>query len=156
MSSLQLHFVTSLCIGVPGSSVSSSVDEPNGLQNALHARDVIGAELRRRLRDSRQRVNALIAELSVVLRSVDYADAPPADLSWLADSDDRPIMLTALAARADTLVTDNSSDFPLGEERNGILILGSPAFLATLFRKSPEAETAIAEFLRGAQRDATE
>jgi len=48
------------------------------------------SELLRRLRSSRQRVNALIADLSGSLVSVDYRQAPEADLTWLADTDDCP------------------------------------------------------------------
>lgn len=107
------------------------------------------AELRRRLLDSRERVNALVGELSEVLQSVDYATVPPADLSWLKDLDDWPIMQSALAANADVLVTDNSTDFPLGERRNGVLILGSAAFLEALYARFPDAEAAIREYLRG-------
>ena len=107
------------------------------------------SETRRRLRASRQRVNALIADLSQVLHSVDYALAPHADLSWLADPDDWPVMRTALAASATVLVTDNSRDFPLGETRHGILILGSGVFLGRLDTKFPNAQAAIQDFLGG-------
>ncbi|HVC35562.1 MAG TPA: hypothetical protein VNL16_18795 [Chloroflexota bacterium] len=110
------------------------------------------AETRRRLRASRQRVNILIADLSHVLQSVDYPTAPSADLAWLADPDDWPIMQTALAAPATVLVTDNSSDFPLGEIRNGVLLLGSTPFLNRLYRQFPDAEAAIQEFLAGATK----
>ena len=92
-------------------------------------------------------MNTFIAELSHVLHSVDYADSPPADLSWLADPDDLPIMQTALAARASTLITDNSADFPLDETRNGVLIVGSQTFLRRLFETTPDAEAAISEYL---------
>lgn len=105
-------------------------------------------ELRRRLRESRQRVNALVHQLSHILDTVDYTQAPPADLSWLADADDWPLMQTALAARADALVTDNSTDFPLGESRNGILLLGSEQFLMLLYRTFPDARADIEAYLR--------
>lgn len=108
------------------------------------------AETRRRLRASRRRVNALVADLSHVLQSVDYAAAPPADLSWLADPDDWPVMQTALAAQASVLVTDDASDFPLGEPRHGILILGTAPFIARLYQEIPGAEAAINEYLAGA------
>jgi predicted nucleic acid-binding protein len=104
-------------------------------------------ELERRLTRSRARVSAFVAELSEVLRSVDYATAPLADLSWLKDPDDWPVMQTALAADADILVTDDSTDFPLGERRNGVLILNSTAFLEALYARFPEAEAAIREYL---------
>jgi len=109
------------------------------------------AELRQRFDDSRNRVNVLIDDFSHVLRSVDYAAASAADLSWLADRDDWPVMQTALAAEADVLITNNSRDFPLGERRNGILILGSNAFLVELYARFPEAEVAVREYLREAR-----
>lgn len=107
------------------------------------------AETRRRLRASRQRVNALIADLSQVLYSADYALSPPTDLSWLADPDDWPVMQTALAASATVLVTDNARDFPLGETRHGILMVGSDAFLSRLDSRFPDAQAAIREYLGG-------
>ncbi|MBI4493446.1 MAG: hypothetical protein HY690_11715 [Chloroflexi bacterium] len=114
------------------------------------------AETRRRLRDSRGRVNALVDELSHVLRSVDYGAAPAADLSWLTDRDDWPVMQTALAAGAGVLVTDNSTDFPIGEERNGVFFLDSRAFLAALYRRFPDADAAVREYLGEAtQRQGT-
>jgi hypothetical protein len=106
-------------------------------------------ELRRRLHESRQRVNAQIEEFSRALRVVDYTSAPPVDLSWLADWDDWPVMQTALAAGADVLVTDNSSDFPLGQRHNGILLLGSRAFLDRLYARFPDAEEMVQRYTRG-------
>ena len=108
------------------------------------------AETRRRLRESRQRINEFIRACGPVLRSVDYEDAPRADLGWLRDSDDWPVMQTALAASADVLVTDNAADFPLGEVRDGILMLGSTAFLRELFQRFPDAEASIRTFLQRA------
>jgi predicted nucleic acid-binding protein len=108
----------------------------------------IGPETRRRLRASRQRVNALIDALSHVLVSVDYTNAPIHDLAWLHDRDDWPVMQTALAAKADTLVTDNATDFPLDDVRNGIRIVGSSTFLAALYHRFPDAEATIREFLQ--------
>ncbi len=105
-------------------------------------------EMRRRLRDSRTRINALVVELSRLLLSVNYADAPPVDLSWLTDPDDLPVMQTALAANANILVTDNSGDFPLGQQRNGVLFLGSRQFLSVVFDKFPDAEAAVREYLQ--------
>ena len=110
-------------------------------------------ETRRRLRESRQRLNALVAELSHVLRTVDYADAPSADLSWLRDRDDWPVMQTALAGNAHTLVTENATDFPLGEERNGIRLLDASAFLAALYDKFPDAEASVREYLQESSPD---
>jgi hypothetical protein len=105
---------------------------------------------RRRLRESRQRINEFIRACGPVLRSVDYEDAPTDDLGWLRDSDDWPVMQTALVARADLLITDNAADFPLGEARNGILMLGSATFLRRLLERFPDAEAGIRTFLRRA------
>ena len=110
-----------------------------------------GVETRRRLEASRQRVNLMMAELSSDLRSVDYHDAPPEDLSWLADLDDWPIMQTALVAGAQVLVTHNGKDFPLGERRNGVLCLHSRDYLARLYKSYPEAEADIAGYLETLQ-----
>ncbi|MEA2640561.1 MAG: hypothetical protein QOF51_1955 [Chloroflexota bacterium] len=102
-------------------------------------------DTRRRLPESRGRVNAFIHYRAPILRS---EDAITVDLAWLHDPDDLPVMQTALAARADVLVTDNSSDFPLGESRNGIYILGSVAFLQDLYRRIPPAEASIQSLVK--------
>jgi predicted nucleic acid-binding protein len=104
-------------------------------------------ELRRRLRNSRQVVNRLVDELSSILLSVDYRNARAADLDWLTDPDDRPVMLTAISAKANVLVTDNTADFPAGERRNGILILTSDDFLERLYRSIPDAKETVRDYL---------
>jgi hypothetical protein len=108
-------------------------------------------ELRRRLREGRTRVNRLVDEMSYVLQSVDYAAAVATALDWLPDLDDRPVMLTALAAAADVLVTDNSADFPLGESRNGVLLLSTSDFLTKLYTTFQGADSDIEQFLQQAQ-----
>ncbi len=85
----------------------------------------------------------------MALTSIDYGQAPEANLSWLSDPDDLPVVQTALAAGADTLVSDNASDFPLSEERNGILFLSTVDFLAAVYRKHPDAEAAIRIYVTG-------
>lgn len=106
------------------------------------------ADANRRLDASRTRVNAAITEFSRVLTLVDYSGAPEEDISWLADEDDLPIVQTALAAGTPcTLVTNNKGDFPLGEERNGVLFLSSEAFLESLCQTYPQANAAIANYL---------
>ena len=57
-------------------------------------------------------------------------------------------MRTALAARAGTLVTDNTKDFPPGARRNGILLVDSTRFLADIAQRLPHAEAAIEEYVR--------
>jgi len=105
-------------------------------------------DLKARLGRSREKVNAEIALLARILTLVDYLSAANADLDWLRDEDDRPIVQTAIAAGVPgTLVTDNRRDFPLGEVRNGILILSSAAFLDALYRANPDAPAAIAAYL---------
>ncbi|HZK67538.1 MAG TPA: hypothetical protein VFD42_08365 [Chloroflexota bacterium] len=79
---------------------------------------------------------------------MDYLAAPDADVSWLSDQDDFTIIQTALAAGVPgTLVTENSRDFPLGQVRNGITILGSSDFLDALYQTCPEAEAAVTDYL---------
>jgi predicted nucleic acid-binding protein len=113
------------------------------------AREHVGrSELRRRLRGSRGRVNALIDELSQALISVDYSQSPKVDLAWLRDADDWPVMQTAQAAHADTLVTENWRDFPPGEERDGVTFIRTEPFLAAIYDKFPDARSRVEEFLK--------
>lgn len=113
------------------------------------AKDVVDrTEVARRLERSRARVNTEVNSWSQVLNLVDYLAGSDVDLSWLPDPDDHPIMQTAIAAGVPgVLVTDNKRDFPLGEERNGVLKLGSTKFLEALYRTQPEAEDAVADYL---------
>lgn len=104
-------------------------------------------ELQRRLRASRGRVNGLVHYASMVLRSVDHGQAPASGLSWVPDPDDVPVVQTALAAKADTLVTENRRDFPLDSMRNGVLIVNAARFREMLVAAYPNAETEIAEYL---------
>ena len=101
------------------------------------------------LEEVRGKVNNAINYLSRILINVDYHAAPATDLSWLNDPDDHPIMQTALAARADTLVTDNERDFPSGIRRDGVLLLDSRRFLQALYEAIPEARESIREYLAG-------
>ena len=105
------------------------------------------AELRRRLRESRERVDAAIADMSRIFRLVDYTKAASADLGWLTDTADWPVMQTALATRAAVLVTDNARDFPIGESRNGVEIVNAQQFLAALYAQFPSAEADIGLYL---------
>lgn len=105
-------------------------------------------DMEARLERSRGKVNVEVAILARLLTLVDYLSAAGVDLGWLTDEDDRPIMQTALAAGIPgTLVTDNWRDFPLGEVRHGVLLLGSVPFLEALYRTYPEAPTAITAYL---------
>lgn len=51
---------------------------------------------------------------------------------WLRDPDDHPILATALAGRADYLVTWNIRDFPPKRRFAGVTILTPDAFLRRL------------------------
>lgn len=53
---------------------------------------------------------------------------------WLTDPDDHPIMATALAGKADYLVTDNTRHFPPKSRFAGITIVTGNAFLRLLQR----------------------
>jgi len=106
------------------------------------------ADVKARLERSRDNVNGEVAALARVLTLVDYNSAADADLDRLRDGDDRPIMWTAIAVGVPgTLVTDNRRDFPPGEVRDGILILGSVVFLDALYRAFPDAPAAIDTYL---------
>lgn len=113
------------------------------------SRDIANpTDMNARLQRSRDKVNSEVATIARVLTLVDYLSAAGADLGWLTDEDDRPIMQTAIAAGVPgTLVTDNQRDFPLGEVRNGVLILGSASFLETLYQTYTDAPAAIAAYL---------
>ena len=108
-------------------------------------------ETRRRLKASRERVNAYCDYCSRVLVLVDYtAGLLGEDLTWLRDPDDVPIMATAVAAGTPgVLVTDNRRDFPLRESRGGVLFLGAADFLDALCRTYPAAEQDIRSCLGG-------
>jgi len=101
------------------------------------------AELRQRQRVSRERVDAVVAEMARIFRLVDYTEAPPADISWLTDTTDRPVIQTALVARAAVLITENSRDFPIGETRNAVQITDTRLFLGALYAAFPGAESDI-------------
>jgi hypothetical protein len=105
-------------------------------------------EVKVRLERSRHKVNVEVNTLARVLTLVDYLSVADTDLSWLSDEDDRPIVQTAIAAGIPgTLVTDNRRDFPLGEIRNGVLMLGTAQFLEALYRTYSDARSAIAAYL---------
>jgi predicted nucleic acid-binding protein len=105
-------------------------------------------ELRRRLRVSRERVNLLVNDLSATLLAVNHRDAPAADLTWLRDQDDWPVMQTALAARADVIVTENTNDFPVGERHHDVLFLTPQAFLTRLYAIYSTAAADVSRYLR--------
>lgn len=53
---------------------------------------------------------------------------------WLKDPDDYPIMATAIAGRADYIVTSNTKDFPPKKRFAGIVVITPDAFLNLLDR----------------------
>lgn len=103
-------------------------------------------ETRRRQAVSARWVNDLVDDLTRILEAVDYGRAPAADLSWLEDPDDRPVIQTALAAGADAIVTEDRH-FPIGETRNGLLFLDTRAFLDAVYARWPEARADVAGYL---------
>ncbi|TAK29742.1 MAG: hypothetical protein EPO21_20875 [Chloroflexota bacterium] len=104
----------------------------------------IQGEIERRLLRSKAKVNAAVDDFSRVLTNVSYHDAERTDLSWLTDRDDIRVMQTAIAAGVPgVLVTDNSHDFPIGEVRNGILIVSGDMFLEHIYHLYPEAREVI-------------
>ena len=118
-----------------------------GLTRESEDEGSIQEELEQRLLRSRARVNAAIDDLTRALISVNYQEAEGADLAWLKDEDDHPIMQTAIATGIPAvLVTDNERDFPVGEVRNGILIVSGRMFLDYLYQTYPEAEAVITRY----------
>ncbi|MGI8550965.1 MAG: hypothetical protein ACR2PL_09295 [Dehalococcoidia bacterium] len=107
------------------------------------------AELRKRQRESRERVDAAVAEMSRLFGLVDYTAAAIVGLDWLPDPNDWPVMQTAVAAQAEVLVTDNARDFPIGEARGGVRMVTTPQFITALYAHHPEAEANIQLFLQG-------
>lgn len=104
-------------------------------------------ETRRRLVASRERINAFCAHCSRVLTIVDYTAGLDADLSWLRDPDDRPILATAIAAGVPGILVTDDKGFPTGESRGGILFLGSAEFLSALHEAYLDAAADVTEYL---------
>ena len=115
-----------------------------GIVSGSEADPSIQGGIEERLRRSRARVGLAVRDFTSVLTTVNYQEAEGADLSWLKDADDHPIMQTAIAVGVPgVLVTDNSEDFPIGEVRNGIFIVSSKMFLDYIFQRYPEAEAFV-------------
>lgn len=85
----------------------------------------------------RQRLNDLVRLFSDELLIVNYRAAIATGL--LADPDDEPILATALAARAECIVSLNTRHFPEGNEASGVRFLTPRAFLAEIESLHPEA-----------------
>ncbi|MHB0869525.1 MAG: hypothetical protein ACYC66_03710 [Chloroflexota bacterium] len=105
-------------------------------------------ETRRRLKVSRERINAFCDYCSRVLTVVNYTAGLDADLSWLRDPDDRPILATAVAAGIPGILVTDDRGFPLGESRGGVLFLSAADFLSALYTAYPDAVADVAEYLR--------
>jgi predicted nucleic acid-binding protein len=84
----------------------------------------------------RERINNLIHRLSDVLRVADYRSILLG--SVLPDSDDEPILATALAARAAFVVSLNTRDFPSGGTIMGVRFVTPSDFLTVLAGLYPE------------------
>lgn len=119
--------------------------------------ELIQGEIEQRLRRSRARVNAAVDDFTRVFTNVNYQAAEGVDLSWLKDEYDIPIMQTAIAVGVPgVLVTDNSRDFPIGEIRNGILIVSGSMFMSYLYRTYPESRAVITGYAEDRRRGARE
>jgi len=86
----------------------------------------------------RQRINDLVHLLSDVLEVADYRRAEAT--GWLRDPDDEPILATAIAASAGSVVSLNTRDFPVGAEAAGIRFVTPQAFLTELADLHPPGE----------------
>lgn len=84
----------------------------------------------------RQRINDLIHLLSDVTLVVNYREISVS--GTLRDSDDEPILATALVARAPYIVSLNTRDFPPSNELAGVRFLTPDDFLAKLASRYPE------------------
>lgn len=86
----------------------------------------------------RQRINALVAELSKIATLVDYTRLQGGDYTrWLRDPDDEPLLATALVGRASHVVSHNTSDFPPDGSYAGVHYVTPIAFLDMLYREYP-------------------
>lgn len=86
----------------------------------------------------RERINALIQELSKIATLVDYTRLEGGNYTaWLKDPDDEPLLATALVGRAQYVVSHNTSDFPPGGSFAGVRYLTPRAFLDTLYLEYP-------------------
>ena len=86
----------------------------------------------------RARVNELIHLLSDVCEVVNYRDSPVSGV--LKDPDDDPILATALAGKAELIVSLNTRDFPTDGVAMGIRFITPGGFLAELVAQYPESQ----------------
>ncbi len=107
----------------------------NGLYTLVWS-PYIAAEVLRKMVEmgwSVPKVEALVQALVELAEMVDHRQITGGNYdTWLRDPDDHPIMATALAGRADYLVTWNTKDFPPKRRFAGITILTPDAFLRLL------------------------
>ena len=93
-------------------------------------------ELRRIMQELRWRPenrDALLHALLSVAVVVDHQVITGGNYDrWLLDSDDHPVLATALAGQADYLVTDNIRHFPPKKRFADVTIVTSEGFLALL------------------------
>jgi predicted nucleic acid-binding protein len=98
--------------------------------------DYIADEVQRKMVEmgwSAPKVKELIEALRQTVEMMDYRQVIGGSYEeWLRDPDDHPIMATALAGRADYLVTWNVKDFPPKRRFAGVTIITPDAFLQLL------------------------
>ena len=86
----------------------------------------------------RERINALIHELSKIATLVDYTRLESGNYTiWLKDPDDEPLLATALVGRAEYVVSHNTRDFPPDGVFAGVRYLTPLVFLDTLYQAHP-------------------
>lgn len=89
----------------------------------------------------RERINAAIRELSQTAEFVDYTLLQGGDYGrWLKDPDDEPILATALAGRAQYVVSHNKKHFPPNQRYAGVQYLTPRAFLDWLYSQYPDGQ----------------
>jgi predicted nucleic acid-binding protein len=86
----------------------------------------------------RERINALIHELSRIATTVNYTRLDGGNYqTWLRDPDDEPLLATALVGRARYIVSHNTKDFPPGGVFAGIEYMTPDAFLDVIYQENP-------------------
>jgi len=79
----------------------------------------------------RNRLNGLVNAFASVLENADYQALPPL-AGALPDSDDEPILRTALAGQASFVVSLNTRDFPPGNVAFGVRFITPRDFIELL------------------------
>lgn len=80
----------------------------------------------------------LFGRLDAIANLVDHRRYTGAYPVWLRDTDDYPLLATALTAQADYLVTANTRDFPPGQRFGRLTIVTPQQFLDILIHQATE------------------